>query len=497
MQKVHFVFFSLVAALLYTIFFYEQRIGLNLFIFDLLLIPVMLFLNKPVKFNFFTWLLLVCTVLSAFSVMMVNTIWGIIINYMLLFTLATALNNKGSRSFFHVGLETIPRSFIVQARLFQKWRDDSTTSSYISIRKILYIVILPILVLVFFFTLYINSSSVFYDAVAPIFTFISKLNFALILFFCLGIIISNILIVKTIPMQLYKLDISSSDNLLRIRKPNDYHFRKDGLLMQNKAGIVVLIMLNLLILFFNYLDITTIWFNFTWKGEMLKEFVHQGTWILVISVIASAVIALYFFHRNINFYSKNKTLKVLTIGWILQNLVMTVSVIIRNCLYINYFGLASKRIAVMFFLLLVVIGLVSIIFKILKIKSTYFILRTNGLSLMLVLFVSSLFNWDVIIAQYNFKHYKRSFIEYKYMAHLNDAALPYIMKSLNELEEIDSIQEEVLPFDTKSEHFWDRTRYYEQVELRKSGFLESYAKRSVLEWNYADYKAYKKLKEKY
>ena len=496
MRKVHIIVLSLFTALLYTILFYKKGIGLNLFVFEMILIPVMLFLSKPLKFNFFTILLTALTVVSAFSVMMVSTIWGVVINYVLLFTLATALNNKGSRSFFHLGLESFPRGIMAQVRVFQRWQEDGATpTGRITIRKILYMVILPIIVLIFFFTLYIKSSSTFYNTVEPFFQFISKLNFPLILFYCLGIVVANVLLVKTAPMRLYKQDISSTDILVRRRKPYYYPFKKDGLLMQNKAGIVLLGLLNLLILFFNYLDITTIWFNFTWDGSTLKEFVHEGTWILVFSVVVSAAIALYFFHNNLNFYSKNKTLKALTIAWILQNFVMTVSVIIRNYWYINYFGLAYKRIAVMFFLLLVAIGLLCIIFKILKVRSTYFLLRTNGLSLMLVLFVSSLFNWDVIIAKYNFEHYKQSFVEYRYMARLNNSALPYIVKSLEELEDIDTAQEEVMPFDTKKDYFWGRTSYHERVEQRKTAFLESYPERSFLEWNYAEYVAYKKLME--
>ncbi len=496
MRKIQFIVFALLTALLFTVLFYKKSIGINLLLFEVILIPVMIYFNRPVKFNFFTVLLLVSTATTAIFTMLISTSWVIFINFILLFALATALNFQGSKSFLHLGIETIIRSFLAQARVFQKGQEDSNTTGGRSMRKLLYFVIFPALIFLFFFVLYVSSSSVFYNRFLPFFEFLGKLNISIILFFILGVIVANVLLAKTVPTSIYQNDISSSDNLIRQRKRHFYPFKKDGLSMQNKAGIVLLSLLNLLILFFNYLDITTIWFNFSWEGDMLKEFVHQGTWVLVFSVIISAAIALYFFHGNLNFYSKNKTLKTLTSAWIFQNLVMTISVIIRNYWYINYFGLAYKRIAVIFFLTLVAIGLISIIFKIIKVKSSYFLLRINGLSLLLVLFVSSLFNWDVIIAKYNFKHCNRSFIEYRFMAQLNDSSLPFTVKSLDELQKIDEIQRKAIPFNIDHTYYWDYNQYYDKMEKRRSNFLRNYKKRSFLEWNLADYRAYEELKTK-
>ena len=494
MKKTQFIVFALATALIFTILFYKKSIGINLFLFEFILIPVMIFLSRPVKFNFFTILLLASTSLTAVFTMLTATSWVIFINFSCLFTLATALNFQGSKSFLHLGIETIVRSFLSQVRVFQPWQEDDGGNRW-SMRKLLYFVILPIIILLIFFFLYISSSSAFYNAFVPFFQFISKLNISLILFFILGIIVANVLIAKTNPTSIYQNDISSSDNLIRQRKKYLYPFKKDGLSVQNKAGIILLSLLNVLILVFNCVDITTIWFGFSWEGDMLKEFVHQGTWVLVFSVIISAAIALYFFNGNLNFFSKNKPLKILTITWILQNLVMMFSVIIRNYWYINYFGLAYKRIAVIFFLILVAFGLLTIIWKIVRVKSSYFLLRVNGISLLLALVFSSFFNWDMLIAKYNFKHYDRVFIEYRFMAQLNDASLPFTVKSLDELQKIDEVQQKTMPFDTQQAYYWDYTKYYEVIKTRENTFLQKQKYKSFLEWNLADYRAYKKLNE--
>ncbi|MDL2228018.1 DUF4173 domain-containing protein [Bacteroidales bacterium OttesenSCG-928-K03] len=495
MKKYQFFLLSLATALIFTFLFYKKSLGINLLLFEAIFIPAMIYMNRPVKFNFLTSSLLIAAIVTGIFVMLYSTTWGIIINFLFLFMLATALNNRGSKSFIHVGLETFPRTILAQTYVFQKSDDEQKNSKSGSLRKIVYFVIIPLLILIIFFLLYVASSSTFYNRVESVFRFISELNFALILFFILGIIVANVLLVNTKPTSIYTSDTSSTDDLIRRRKPYYYHFRKDGLIMQNRVGIILLVLLNLLILFFNYLDISTIWFGFTWEGDTLKEFVHQGTWVLILTVIISAGIALYFFHNNLNFYSKNKTLKTLTVIWLCQNFIMMISVIIRNYWYIHYFGLAYKRIAVMFFLVLVAIGLISIIFKVLKVKSTYYLLRVNGLSLFLILFISTLFNWDVIIAKHNFKHYDRSYVEYRFMAKMDESALPYTVKPIDELINIDNTQREIMPAHLRYNYYWSYSEYYEKIEEKKDDFLLDYPNRKFLEWNYADYKAYKMLTE--
>ena len=183
--------------------------------------------------------------------------------------------------------------------------------------------------------------------------------------------------------------------------------------------------------------------------------------------------------------------------WIAQNLIMTVSVTIRNLYYINYFGLAYKRIAVLFFLVLVAVGLVTIIIKILKLKSSYFLWRINGFSLLAVLTISSLFNWDVLIAKYNFAHYNRSLIEYRFIYELSNSTLPYTLKTMEELADIQAVQVKTLPSEIISQDYlWSYQEYYERINMKQDIFFEKYTLRSILEWNLPDYLAYKKLGRK-
>ncbi|MEG2069830.1 MAG: DUF4153 domain-containing protein, partial [Bacteroidales bacterium] len=178
---------------------------------------------------------------------------------------------------------------------------------------------------------------------------------------------------------------------------------------------------------------------------------------------------------------------------IAQNLLMTFSVMIRNYWYMNYFGLAYKRIAVFFFLLLTVIGLVTIIIKIMKRKSSYFLWKVNSFAFLSVLIISMFFNWDVIIAKHNFKHYQQSFIEYGFMVRLNNNTIPYTFKSLEELKKINETQEKNIPFDIEQPYYLTYQEYYERMCDKKINFIKRYKAQNWLEWNLADYLTYKKL----
>ena len=108
--------------------------------------------------------------------------------------------------------------------------------------------------------------------------------------------------------------------------------------------------------------------------------------------------------------------------------------------YVQYFGLAYKRIGVVFFLVLCLVVLVTLVLKIYKVKSLFYVLRINALAVYITLVGICIFNWDVIIAKYNFGHYQTAFIHLPYMSSLSDKVLPYLQVSEAMIEEIEDKQ---------------------------------------------------------
>ena len=97
----------------------------------------------------------------------------------------------------------------------------------------------------------------------------------------------------------------------------------------------------------NIIDIDWVWLNFEYEGEInLTQFVHEGTYLLILSILISMGIILYFFRKNLNFYPGKQKLQIITYIWIAQNAVLAVSVAARNKHYTHHSGHANTRIAV-------------------------------------------------------------------------------------------------------------------------------------------------------
>lgn len=253
------------------------------------------------------------------------------------------------------------------------------------------------------------------------------------------------------------------------------------------------------------MDISYVWFNFKWEGQYLKDFVHQGTYLLLVSILVSMILVLYFFRKNLNFYQKNSLLKKLSYAWIFQNAILVFSVGIRNWYYIQYYALAYKRIAIVFFLLLCLFALFTVFFKISKVRSAYFMVRTNVNALIIVLVISSAFNWDRIIAQYNFSKSNSSFVHLNYLATLADSALPYLDHPLEKVQKMNQRQMERFSkgsmgssdesslggsFSYYRRVYLDPLEYVNTINYRKAVFKQKWEAKSWLGWNLAEAEAY-------
>ena len=157
-----------------------------------------------------------------------------------------------------------------------------------------------------------------------------------------------------------------------------------------------------------------------------SSMLHKGTWILIFSIILSAIIVLYIFRKNLNFYPKNKSLKIATYVWICQNVLLTCSVLMRVYHYVIHHGLAYKRIGVVIFGSATLFGLATLIFKVKAKKTNTYLLKTNAIAVFLILLISSLFNWDVIITKHNLAHAESKQIDYLFELSLSDKTLPIL-----------------------------------------------------------------------
>jgi len=241
-----------------------------------------------------------------------------------------------------------------------------------------------------------------------------------------------------------------------------------------RSAVILTSLVNLLLLIINIIDIYWVWFNFELTNDFdLSQFVHEGTYLLILSILLSMGIMLYYFRRNINFYTKKIPLQILSYIWIFQNLILLISVAVRNLHYIEHYDLAYKRIGVFFFLTFVLFGLITLYLKIKNKKTIYYLLKTNALALYAGFILFAIPDWDTIIAKHNLKAQVKENIDIQFLLSLDEKTFPMI----NEDKEVLKLIE------TNSN--------YERYNHKINNFITDYESKSFFSWNYADYKSYK------
>ncbi len=137
------------------------------------------------------------------------------------------------------------------------------------------------------------------------------------------------------------------------------------------------------------------------SGITYADFLHQGFWSLVVSVILSLIIVLYFFRRELNFIRNNQKLKTVAYLWMAMNFILVITTISKNTIYVAEYGLTYKRILVYAFLLLTSGGIIITYIKVYATKSNWYFSR-KGFGLSLILFAAfSLCPWDEVITHHN------------------------------------------------------------------------------------------------
>jgi len=491
---------TFLCSLTLTLLFHKKALGINLFIAEIFLL-IFLIKSKQYKLQSFNTILVFFGVLITSIVsILIHSLLSYLINFLSLFILIGILIYPEVKLLLNSIRLSFYNLFNSQINFINTLLSSNTNG--LKIRKLVKktsIFIIPLFIIIIFIVLYRNSNPVFDELVTDFLNFISNYlallfkNIDLTLFFTVLIclFISNIIIFKAINKKIIDSDINASFILKRTNIKKNRFFKFNDLKNEYKAGIFLLIVLNILILILNLIDINWVWFNFKWEGQFLKQFVHEGTYLLILSILISIGLVLFFFRENLNFYSKNRTLKYLSYVWIIQNGILTISVAIRNFYYINYFSLAYKRIGVLLFLILTLYGLYTVFNKVKNKISNFYLFQYNFSALFILLIVSSIVNWDKVIANYNFKHANKSFLELNYLADFSDKTLPYLDKPLHELEEINKIQTEKFPY---YKNYMTPKDYYAIIQNRKKKFIKNWEGISFLSWNYAEYMAYKKIK---
>ena len=425
----------LTSAFFYSFLFYQQSAGINFLIFTCLLIVGLIIKNNQL-FSSHTWKIAAFgSFLSASCIAYYGSTLALTANIISLSILSgLSISSRSSVIFsllFSAYSYVTSLLFMYFDWIERKQKGHSNDQHSYTKKIILWIV--PLLVFFLFFQFYRASNPLFEQFAGRIsFNFISL---SWITFTIGGFILLYGFYYHKQVIELANFDEKGNINLSPLaHEPMVVFGKQIDLQDENFSGKLMFLLLNLLLFIVNLLDFNFIFIDRELPKDMTySAFVHQGTGMVIASIVLAISIILFYFRGALNFYKQSNTIKVLAYLWIAQNVLMLISTAFRNELYIEAYGLTYKRIGVYVYLLLCVIGLLTTFVKIVKLKSNHFLFRTNGWLFYGVLIIACVFNWDVMITSFNIKVPQQ--IEKGYMVKLSDKVLPMLL----ELESNDNL----------------------------------------------------------
>lgn len=502
--------------ILFNIIFWQEKIALNALLFDAFILASVFYLY-PAAFTrpAMKWLLL-AHIVTLLTLVVHNTVLSKLA-FSATLLLVVVFTQFLHRSVWYAAASAAGNyllfvfSFMEDINQIKKGEVKAT-----GIAKALRFLIIPLMIAGVFFLIYSFSNTVFNDVVNSIcialqrffVRFFSWFNWQRFGFFMLGLFITGGLILKMKSNYFSEKEFTRHNDLWR-RKHNLKKWKESAmsdiltlfmgrfangvmaLRNENTVGIISLAMLNLLLLFINAIDIAYVWFGFSYTPNLnLTQYVHEGTGMLIFSIVLAMFVLLFFFRGNLNFYKKNKWLRYGAYGWIAQNAILVISVLLRDYYYIAHMGLAYKRIGVLVFLLMVLMGLITVFIKIHRRKTAYYLWRVNGWFAVVLLVAASCVHWDETIARYNLAHKNTIPLDVKFLLSLSDKTLPLLEKNQ------DVLDAKAGPVNGEGEYLYRSGLTPKALfEMRKKEFFEQQKTYSWLSWNAADTYVKSKLAE--
>jgi len=490
----------LVLIYLWDVLFWHQVPGLNLLLFVLALVGAIIAVRLTA---FRSWSVVSFGVMSLIVASMVvvhNSALSIIVLFLMLFSFIGYSLVPEIRSIWFAGLTALlnymKMPFKAYTYLSQKVLGEKRATAFIRVTRL---AIIPVLVTLVFYFIYKGANPRFDTLTADFFgsfnEFLTHLFEGLFtargFFILFGIVLIAGALYRSNPIEALRMESKHKDVLTDARTMEPDNKREENLANEYRTGIILLIMVNAILLIVNIIDIDWIWSGFEVPVDFsLKSFVHEGTWLLILSIVLSMFILFYLFRSGQNFFKPNGWLNKLAYLWVAQNLVLGFSVFMRNYHYISFHGLAYKRIGVIVFLLLVLIGLASMFIKIRQKRTLFYLVRVNSWAAAGLFCIMTVVNWDTFIVNYNLDHSNPAEIDVDNYLRLSSKVLPIIYADLEKVERQMSkhMENKVRWIDHT-----DPVEFREQLDHRKERFLEMYKESEWPSWNLADQRTYNAL----
>jgi len=497
----------LLGGLLFTFLFWQERLALNLLIYSIYLLAIT-FINPDVVKSTKLKIYGLAHLLAAVLVVVNNSDLSVATYYISLLLFIGFSHNQQIRTIFTAFLASILQMITVPFNAVKHLSKISIGNFNLKpFFKLIKYIFIPVVAVIFFTCLYSAANNVFAHYAESVLTnigqffenilhfFFKDLSIERIIHFCFGLALTGGLLLAFFDKSLEKAELKCKEQLVRIRRTLGqktiwYHIvetfsgnlltRKMALKTEYIIGIISFVALNLLLLLLNAIDIATLWFGYKPSGNFSGE-LHQGTNTLIFSIVMAMAVILYYFRGNLNFYHKSKTLRLLAYAWMVQNFILIISVFIRDGYYIEFHGLTHKRIGVLVFATLCIIGLATVYLKVAKQKTIFYLFKVNGNIWFALLLAFSTINWDVLIVKYNLNHVDAVAIDPYYLTSLSEKTLPFLDKNRSKIHPSTNNDSDVAKVDLPEEALMRK------LDERIGYFKERYEKSGWLSWNFQDW----------
>ena len=457
MKKNDLVLIALAAV--YVVLFNVSACGVNHLVFSIIEIFAILLLNPTSLYKQKFWLIAVSLLLTGVASFYYGTILPLVANSIaaiLLPTVAFQASNSLFVNFFNSFYALIASPIVVLINSFTP-KDNEATKASFNIKKVV-LFFLALGVSLFFLGFYCFSNPL-------LVSFIEKINFdffswQMVYYFMIGLWFSYLIVYPIYNKYIGDRDLAAP-NLLTENNQSLRSFMERFISLENEAflGLMLFGLVNLFLLLSNGLDCYYLFVKKAMPSDVtFSEYVHGGAYSVVISIFFATLVVLFFFRNQINFLLENKAIKTVALLWIIQNIATVLFAMNRAYWYIQTYGMTYKRIGLLFYLFLCMVGLATVFIKIISPKTNWYLFRVNFIVVYTTLIFSSFFDWDVIITRFNltnFQNEKTMAIDEKFLVDLSYTNLPllyqfYVIENKNLVWQYNN---DFFDFDSSSSNF--------------------------------------------
>jgi hypothetical protein len=463
----------------FDVLFYRQLLGVNVLVFSLLILFFSLY-EKPQLKHSVKWRLVAGALLiTSGSALLYGDFLSFFATLVTLAIMASMLTDEGTSAgvaLAGTALSYVCSPYYLLVHYVNRLSEWQQTKDKYGIAKIVLTVLVLLIVTVFFF-IYREANTFFY-------LFTRNINLNFISFSWVFFTLNGLLLIFTFfhfrHFQFFRKQIDVAPALLEGDSCNSGQFMNIPVNagLELYTGRLLLLLLNVLLLVVNALDFKYFLVSKMPEGVSYADYLHQGVGMLIFSIILAISIILFFFRGRLNFSESNRWIKILAYIWIVQNVLMVISTLFRNQMYVNAYGLTEKRMGVYIYLALCVAGLFITLFKIMRRYSNAYYIRLISWIFYAVLVFSCPVNWDGLITRFNLAR-KDAIDNFDYLQTLSENNRPLLLQFAKEHSTMVKDSDHYI-----NPQSLDRNRYYIVEEHSKHHDWQSWtlSKKKILQY---------------